>query len=218
MNCPDTRLSVISGMLNQENKLTWQNSWKTFHDIYSNTMIAMAKNQFAKVKWNNISDEDIEEVISNSVLSIMKTFEQGKYEKGYKFRGFLKKVISRRVFDYMRSKNKNQTIGVESTEILDFLSETNSDDSNEFLGELEDEEYKAYRAGIVLDAWENIRPTISPQTALIFELIHIEGKSHKEVASELWVERNVIDGALHRVMKKLKAKLAEEDYRKELER
>ena len=69
-----------------------------------------------------------------------------------------------------------------------------------------------------MDAWENIRPSFSPQTCLIFEMSQLEGKNVPEISEILGVTRNIIDSCVHRVLKKLKSKLEEENYRRELAR
>lgn len=220
MNCPNTPTSVISGMLKKEQTMAWQSAWKVFVEIYYSTMLAMAKNEFSRFGWTNTSDDEIEEVISATTLSIIDVFKKGKYEKGHKFRGFLKRIISRRVVDYIRTKNRKRTLAVESTNFLDAInnSDLNIDKSDGYYESLEENESIAYRKSVVLDAWENIRPAFSSQTALIFEMSYLENRPIGEILTSLGVDRKKVDNALHRVIKKLKQKVNEEDYRKELEK
>lgn len=217
MKCPDTPQSVISEMLDQDKGVVWQKSWSVFFEIYYPPMLSMAKNVFKSIGWTSVPNEDMEEIISESVISIVNAFKNGKYQNGrYRFRGFLKQIITRRIIDFIRKKNKKCLV---STEILDLYENVKKFDiggsSNPF-ERLEDDEVDEYKKSVVMDAWENIRPSFSPQTCLIFEMSQLEGRSVPEISEILGVSRNVIDSCVHRVLKKLKAKLEEENYRKEL--
>ncbi|MFI3291409.1 MAG: sigma-70 family RNA polymerase sigma factor [Opitutales bacterium] len=218
MNCPDTPVSVISDMLKKEHTATWHSAWKVFYEIYYSTILAMAKNEFSRIYWK-ASEVELAEVISATVLSIVDIFKRGKYVKGYKFRGFLKKIVARRVIDYVRSQNKKRTVSIEAMDLLDALnaSDSNIERGKDFFEKLEEDEAREYRKSVVMDAWENIRLTFSSQTALIFEMSQLEEKSVAEISKLLKVEREIINGAVHRVLKKLKEKLSETDYKKELE-
>lgn len=216
MNIPDTPKSILVAMRNKEAGPKWENAWKILYDIYYSTMRVMTKNQFKKINWGDIDEGEIEEVISSSVLSIIETFQKDKYLEGYRFRGFLKTIIARRVIDYVRLQNKKRTIAVESIELLEAIHNPNMAEQNEYFAQLEENEEREYQKGVLLDAWENIRTSLSPQTALIFSLSQLEGKSTKEITDLLDVERNIVDSTIHRVLKKLRKKLSENNYRKEL--
>ncbi|MDY6068517.1 MAG: sigma-70 family RNA polymerase sigma factor [Opitutales bacterium] len=221
MKCPDTPKSVISQMLNREQGVVWQQAWSVFFDIYYQTMHSMAVNVFKYIGWSGVSDEDIQDIISASVISVIKTFEEGKYEKGkYRFRGFLKQVITRRVIDYIRNKNKKRSVSIEIIDLMEDMvkHEHGVELSNSPFDKLESDEADEYRKSVIMDAWESVRISCSPQSCLIFELSQLEGKKPTEIAEMLGVSRNVIDTCVHRVLKKLRAKLEEENYRKELEK
>ncbi len=220
MKCPNTPKSVISELLNKEHSVSWQSAWKEFYRVYYSTMLAMTRNEFNRIAWHNVTNDEIAEIISDTVLSIMKIFERQQYNKACKFRGLLKKIIASRVIDYVRSQNKKRRISVEAIDVLDAINQSNVDivNGNTFFDKLEEDESVASKKSVVMDAWANIRASVSPQTALICEMSQFEGKSVKEILSEFDVERRVIDSTVHRVLKKLRQKLNEESYRKELEK
>lgn len=219
MKCPDTPKSVISEMLNQNKGTVWQKSWNTFFEIYYSTMLSMAKNVFKNIGWLSVPNEDMEEIISESVISIVNAFKNGKYQNGkYRFRGFLKQIITRRIIDFIRRKNKKRLVPVEILDLYENAKKFDACEGSNPFERLEDDEADEYKKSVVMDAWENIRPSFSPQTCLIFEMSQLEGKNVPEISEILGVTRNIIDSCVHRVLKKLKSKLEEENYRRELAR
>ncbi len=222
MNCPEnTPNSVISQMLNRDKGVVWQQAWKVFLDIYYMPMQSMARKAFRRSGWVDVKKEDLEEVISKSVLVIIKYFEEGKYEKRkYRFKGLLAKIIHCRVTDFIRRKMNKPEASIEDSYSLN----CDDDFEDEFFGKTDDfenweeDDAKQYKISVVRDAWENIRPSFSPQTCLIFEMNHLEGIRPNEIAKQLGIKRNIIDSCVHRVIAKLKNKLNEPEYRKELER
>lgn len=218
MECPQTPNSVIAALLNTGGNALWQKSWGAFFDTYYVVMRAMTLNTFKKIGWLDVPENDIEEVISQSFISLRKAFESGSYKVGeYRFRGFLKRIISRRTIDYVRAKNKKRTVNVEAIDLVDALKSKDGGAVKVF-EELEANEVSIYRLSVIMDVWESIRHAFSPETCLIFEMTQLEEIPVKEVCKKLGVPRTKVDKAVYRIVKRLREELDKDIYRKELEK
>ena len=218
MECPQTPNSVIAALLNTGENALWQKSWGAFFDTYYVVMRAMTLNTFKKIGWMDVPENDIEEVISQSFISLRKAFESGSYKVGeYRFRGFLKRIISRRTIDYVRAKNKKRTVNVEAIDLVDALKSKDGGTVKVF-EELEANEVSIYRLSVIMDVWESIRHAFSPETCLIFEMTQLEEIPVKEVCKKLGVPRTKVDKAVYRIVKRLREELDKDIYRKELEK
>ena len=218
MECPQTPNSVIAALLNTGGNALWQKSWGAFFDTYYVVMRAMTLNTFKKIGWLDVPENDIEEVISQSFISLRKAFESGSYKVGeYRFRGFLKRIISRRTIDYVRAKNKKRTVNVEAIDLVDALKSKDGGAVKVF-EELEANEVSIYRLSVIMDVWESIRHAFSPETCLIFEMTQLEEIPVKEVCKNLGVPRTKVDTAVYRIVKRLREELKNDIYRKELEK
>lgn len=218
MECPQTPNSVIAALLNTGGNALWQKSWGAFFDTYYVVMRAMTLNTFKKIGWMDVPENDIEEVISQSFISLRKAFESGSYKVGeYRFRGFLKRIISRRTIDYVRTKNKKRTVNVEAIDLVDALKSKDGGTVKVF-EELEANEVSIYRLSVIMDVWESIRHAFSPETCLIFEMTQLEEIPVKEVCKKLGVPRTKVDKAVYRIVKRLREELDKDIYRKELEK
>ena len=218
MECPQTPNSVIAALLNTGGNALWQKSWSAFFDTYYVVMRAMTLNTFKKIGWLDVPENDIEEVISQSFISLRKAFESGSYKVGeYRFRGFLKRIISRRTIDYVRAKNKKRTVNVEAIDLVDALKSKDGGAVKVF-EELEANEVSIYRLSVIMDVWESIRHAFSPETCLIFEMTQLEEIPVKEVCKKLGVPRTKVDKAVYRIVKRLREELNKDIYRKELEK
>lgn len=218
MECPQTPNSVIAALLNTGGNALWQKSWGAFFDTYYVVMRAMTLSTFKKIGWLDVPENDIEEVISQSFISLRKAFESGSYKVGeYRFRGFLKRIISRRTIDYVRAKNKKRTVNVEAIDLVDALKSKDGGAVKVF-EELEANEVSIYRLSVIMDVWESIRHAFSPETCLIFEMTQLEEIPVKEVCKKLGVPRTKVDKAVYRIVKRLREELDKDIYRKELEK
>ena len=218
MECPQTPNSVIAALLKTGGNALWQKSWGAFFDTYYVVMRAMTLNAFKKIGWLDVPENDIEEVVSQSFISLRKAFESGSYKTGeYRFRGFLKRIISRRAIDYVRAQSKKRTVNVEAIDLVDALKSKEAGAVKAF-EELEANEVSIYRLSVIMDVWESVRHAFSPETCLIFEMTQLEEMPVKEVCEKLGVPRAKVDKAVHRIVKRLRAELDKDIYRKELEK
>ena len=122
MKCPDTPNSVIAGLMNSRINSHWQSSWNRFFEIYYPVVQAMTRNSLKRIGWDSIPENEIDDIMTKTFMSLMKAFEDATFQQGkYKFRGFLKRIVSRRVIDFVRASNRKRTISVEAIELVDAL-------------------------------------------------------------------------------------------------
>ena len=225
MECPQTPNSVIAALLNTGGNALWQKSWGAFFDTYYVVMRAMTLNTFKKIGWLDVPENDIEEVISQSFISLRKAFESGSYKVGeYRFRGFLKRIISRRtigVIAYAVTAAaryiSDRFLPDKAIDLVDALKSKDGGAVKVF-EELEANEVSIYRLSVIMDVWESIRHAFSPETCLIFEMTQLEEIPVKEVCKKLGVPRTKVDKAVYRIVKRLREELDKDIYRKELEK
>jgi len=217
MECPATPNTLIAQLLKQNTGALWEKSWNTFFDVYYVVMHAMTINSFKKFSDCEPNENDVEDVITQSFVSIMDSFKNGNYQPcKYRFRGFLKRIINCRVVDHIRKQTKKRTINVESIEIIEAINQKQSASGENYFDKLEDNEATTYRLTIIMDVWENIRPCFSPETCIAFEMRMLEGKSVQEVCDVLQVDRTKVDKSVFRITKRIKEEISKEIYQKEL--
>lgn len=201
----DTPNSMIEEMLAHEgDRMRWETGWQRFFEIYHPLMRLLARNGFTRYNFNNVPESAINDVVSDTFIAMIKTFQGGKFDKNAHFRGFLKSVISNKCVDYMR-KNKYQIASLEFDANAEKEFEIQAQINASFQ---DDEEEKFFKLARIREILECLRTSFSPQTITIFELIKLEGKSVKYVMKELEVSRTVVDNSVYKVMKKLKKEIA----------
>jgi len=218
MKCPDTPKSVIAKLIRNdgEKDRVWNKSWNIFYEVYYDLINAMVVNSFAQFGCASVPPDDIVETVSDVFMSLIKAFESGTYKPGeYHFRGFLKLVAKRRTLDHLRKKSTVKSIPIESIEVIDALARENAQ-SRKYFDKLEENELKLYKRTLIMDIWESIRASYSPETALIFELRVFEEKSVAEICGQLGIERDKIDRAVHRITKKIRQELGKSKYEEDL--
>ncbi len=208
MICPNTPKSVIAELLKKDNSPLRNKSWNTFFSIYYDIIRLMTIKSMAKVGWTSFSEEDISDILSQTFLSLENSFTNGKYKPsdGRHFRGFLKRIVCCRVIDLIRSKNQKRVISFAPIENDDMFSQKPFDD-------IEEDEEKTFMRARIMDIWESIRHAYSPESALIFEMRVFDALSIPEICERLDIDRTKIDKTIHRIKKKIKEELEQNDLK-----
>ncbi len=216
MICPNTPKSVIAELLKKDDSPLRNKSWNTFFSIYYDIIRLMAKKSLIKIGWTSFTEEDVSDILSQTYISLENAFSKGLYNptNGQYFRGFLKRIVSCRVVDFIRAQNKQRTISIESIDLIGAINRED-DFSENYFQKLEEDEEKAFFRAKILDIWESIRHAYSNQIALIFEMRILENRPILEICEELNVDRAKIDSAVHRIKKRIKEELEQTDFRKD---
>ncbi len=205
-----TPVTLLSQIQNSEHEAIWERAWADFVAYYVSPVRTQVKREFLRCNWHNIDANVLDEATSTVFLRFLKSQDTFRYdpEKG-KLRGYLGKIASWVVRDTIRSHSRNILSRAEE------ISQHREAIIDEFES-LTKEEDEKFRSAILRSLLSDIRKNVSPQTFAIFELINLEGKPTKEVMNMLSVSRNTIDGANHRVIRKLQTIIDSPEYRAQL--
>ena len=211
MEIPNTPRTIISQLADAEKSRVWNGAWRRFFDIYHAPIALMVVGEFNSRGWYEVPPHIVDEVVSDVVVELNKYFESGRYDasKG-KFRYLLKRMAMCRAMDYMRRNYKYlraKSVELERERGADFES------LSESAVKLDEQEERAFKRAMLLDAYETARLSFSPRTCLAFELIKLEGKPVDEVMKELGIDRNSANNAVYRKKKK-KKKIVSQDSAK----
>lgn len=176
----------------------------------------MVGNSFFKYGIYSIPNNVIDEVVSDVVISLNKIFNENLYDpKKSRFRSYLKTICDRRVVDYLR-KNvdsfKTDSIDEDGGGVKAMAESIAQESQNAKLAE---EEQRAFKESVVLDAYMSIRHNFDPRTCTAFEMIKLEDMDVERVVEELGVSPNVINNAVYRITKKLREVISDNPSMKE---
>ena len=212
----DTPRTIISDM-GKARSPKWDCAWRNFYEIYYKVIERMTRNFFTRIKWTHLKREDLEEIISNILESIIKDFGSKKYHsENHHFRGYLAKIVKARCVDFIRKDNRKSTI---PKVLFDMIYEEQIPDApaNVPLANLEFKDATLYRQRVLLEVWECARMELSPQVCMVFEYVKLRGNSPEMAMKEMGINRNTVDRSIFKAMRKIKEHIIEKGYRKELE-
>ena len=209
MRCPDTPHSIIA-KLNAENNQAWNFSWTKFYEIYSTTLKQMTINAFLSALKRVPTDDEIADVISATVISVRDAFERNVYQPNkYRFRGFLKTVVSRRVIDYIRNNNRKRQICFSNKELEQC-------DVSVYDNPLEEDENREYQKSLCMDILEATRTSFDAKTWLCFEMRHFKNMKISTICDELNLDTKKVYKNIHKVMCEIRKNYSSEYYQKEM--
>lgn len=217
MNFPETPQTILAQLTEPDKIGIWNGAWRRFFDIYHAPIKVMVYNSFWKHGSYAAPSFVADEVIADVIVNLNKTFAEGKYERSRsKFRFFLKTICDRRVVDYIRQhskSSKNDSIDDSSNNLEKYLNDIYAESLNT---QLEQEEIKALRESIILDAYMTIRHNFDARTCMAFEMVKLEDMDKDDVVKELGVSAGVINNAVYKIMKKLKEVISNDETMKDL--
>ncbi|MFI3290913.1 MAG: hypothetical protein R3Y46_03425 [Opitutales bacterium] len=215
MNFPDTPKTIISQLTQPDKIEIWNGAWRRFFDIYHAPIKLMVSNSFYKRSFYNIPPYIIDDIVGNVIVSLNRIFQNNAYDSSkVRFRSFLKTICDRRVIDYLRENVKSfkfDSIDDEESSSADTVESIYAQSQKEKLNEEED---RAFKMSLILDAYMSIRHNFDAQTCTAFEMIKLEGAKVEEVVRELGVSSNIINNAVYRITKKLKETISKDDTMK----
>lgn len=208
---PETPRSLLSQLGRGSDGTLDHGAWRQFFDLYHHAIWVSALDAFRRFRWNRVPEELLEEVIADVVISFFKSDFTYDPNRG-RFRNFLRQLTAWRIMDRLGKLPK-------ATESLETVEETAEELADSRLpGDgVEAREKEAFRAALLAMMLEEVRQQVDPQTFLIFEMTKVRGEKPEAVAARLKVKRNIIDGAVHRVFRRLQALAALPEYQKEFQ-
>lgn len=188
---PETNYSLISRVKD----LGDGTSWVEFLRIYQPVVFRMAKRR-------GLQDADADDVIQQVFVSISQSIDRWTRADGSPpFRAWLTTVARNAITKALSRRPRDLATG--STSVAELLKD--QPDSSELTAEL----LSAARREVVLWASEQIQREFTTETWEVFWKTSIEGTSIAEVAASTGRSVGAIYVARHRVMSRLKEKVAE---------
>ena len=194
---PETRESLIIQVKDPSNR----DAWGKFVDLYRPVIhrIAIAR---------GMQDADAQDITQKVLMAVASSI--GRWEKSgetTRFRHWLRRVTRNAIVNAVSRRPPDQATGTSSfQDLLIELPEragSQHDVETESLIELE------YRRELYLRAAAFVRKDVDPVTWRAFELTVISGMSNADAAQELGKSIGTIYAARSRVMKRLRAAIAE---------
>lgn len=216
MDFPQTPKTVIEQLVSPENNSAWNGAWRKFFDLYHAVIRVMVSNSFYKRGWYGVPSHVIDEVIEETVLSLNKIFYENRFDSSKsRFRFFLKTICDRRVVDFLRENTNVRQESIEETDsgVLENIEALATEDAR---GQLAEEEVRAFRQAVFLDAYLSVRHFFDARTCIAFEMVKLEDVPVETVVRELGISPNVVNNAVYRITKKLRAVLSENQDLKEI--
>jgi RNA polymerase sigma factor (sigma-70 family) len=195
---PATRSSLLSRVRHASDA----ESWKAFHSQYERMVYQVC----LKAGLNKEDAEDVAQETLAAVAAKMPEFELDR-TKG-SFRGWLYRITSNKVADFMRKKYREGAVRVQLPE--GDLEATA--DHADLLEKAWDEEWCSY---MLLRALERVKEHVSARSMQIFHLSAVKGWGIDQIRSTLGLGRTPVYLARYRVGLLIKKEIAR--LRKELE-
>lgn len=216
MFTPRTPKTIIEQLVSPGKASLWNLTWRRFFDLYHAPIKIMVGNSFFKYGIYSIPNNVIDEVVSDVVISLNKIFNENLYDpKKSRFRSYLKTICDRRVVDYLRrnvDSFKTDSIDEDGGGVKAMAESIAQESLNAKLAE---EEQRAFKESVVLDAYMSIRHNFDPRTCTAFEMVKLEDMDVEKVVEELGGSPNVINNAVYRITKKLREVISDNPSMKE---
>jgi len=209
---PDTPVSLLSRLEKGKSGPSYQTAWNEFFDLYHNAIRISALGTFRRFHWVDVPPELLDEIVADVVVSFFKADFRYDPDRGGRFRNYLRQLTTWRIMDKFGKLPAHATERVEGAgeeqhaELLDL----NQPDSA-----MDERERTAFRSALLATMLEDVRAQIDPQTFFFFEQAKLCGERPEALAAQYEVRRNVVDLAVHRVMRRLQALAGQPEYRKE---
>lgn len=200
VNVPDDSISTRESLLQRLKDWQDQGGWQEFFNIYWRLIYSVARR-------SGLSDAEAQDVVQETVISVAKSIHGFVYDPALgSFKGWLMRVIQRRIRDVHRKKHYQ--VGDQKflkEEALDSqLLATHPDGASVDLDQTWEEEWQR---NAMEKAWERIRSQANPRDYQIFDLHVNKGLSVREVATRLGVNAAQVYMAKYRISALLKKEI-----------
>ena len=201
---PNTSLTLLSRLRNEEDTAGWQVSWKRFLELYHQPIAAIAASLYRNHTNGAVPPQEvIEDVVATVVVDF---FKRDRFDPNRgRLRTYLRFITNARVVDMLR---KDKPLNFESISAGD-------DELPRDLPAAKQEEDLSFQQALLATLIEDLREYIPLRHFEIFELVKLKGMSPEQAAAELGVQRGVIDNTVYKVMNRLREIAANPEYQEE---
>jgi RNA polymerase sigma factor (sigma-70 family) len=185
-----TRRSLITRLKNWED----QEGWREFFETYWKLIYSVA------IK-SGLSDQEAEDVVQDTVLTIAKTMPGYQYDREKcRFKTWLMRITRMRIVDQFRKRKPTLSLQTASDSHAD-LEEIIADPTPPFVETLWDEEWQK---NLIDAAMERVKHRVKPQHYQIFYLSVVKELGAARVARTLGITAAQVYLVKHRVAAMMK--------------
>ena len=201
---PETPLSLLVRLRDEDDQSVWQVSWKRFLELYNAPLLAMASGIYRHHTGGAIPPQNVlEDVVAKVVVGF---FKRNHFDpsKG-RLRTYLRLLVNARTVEFLRKDRP-----------LDHVSLDDEDSNVEgALPKETPEECQSFQQALLATLIEDLRETIPLRHFQIFEMVKLQEMAAEQVAVELGVSRGVVDNTVYKVMKRLREIASASEYQTE---
>jgi len=167
-------------------------SWKEFFDTYWKLIYSVALK-------SGLREAEAEDVVQETVISVVKSIAQYRYDPGVTFKGWLHMLVGRRVADHFRKQARREPLADDLHDVAacqQSAVENLADATTPLLNTLWEEEWQK---NLIEAALEKIKAQISVKQYQVIYLHAVKGQAPREVARCLNVNVAYVHLTRHRV-------------------
>jgi RNA polymerase sigma-70 factor (ECF subfamily) len=188
----ETSLSLLERLVERPT----EPDWRRLVDLYQPLLRAWALRA-------GLDDADADDLVQETLSVVFREVGQFRHVRTGSFRAWLRTILAHRLRDFFRSRGY-RPVAVGGSDFLRRLDELEAADSA--LSREWDREHDRHVAAQVM---RRVEADVEPRTWLAFRRHVIEAVPAAAVAAELGVSPNVVLLAKSRILKRLRAELAE---------
>ena len=189
---PETPISLLLRLRDENKQAVWQVSWKRFLELYYGPLIAMASGIYRHHTGESVPPQGI---LPHSPQP----------PANPRLRTYLRLLTNARVVDLLRKQRP-----------LDHVSLDGPDVQVPEEAPLESaEEARTFQQSLLATLIEDLRETIPLRQFQIFEMVKLHEMPPGRVAEELGVSRGVVDNTVYKVMQRLREIASAPEYQSE---
>ena len=203
-NLPETPVSLLLRLREEDVQAVWQVSWKRFLELYHGPLLAMASGIYRHHTGESVPPQTVlEDVVAQVVAEFFKR-NQFDPERG-RLRTYLRVLTNARVVDLLRRHRPLDHLSLDTSDVW----------TSESLPKETPEEARTFQQSLLATLIEDLRETIPMRQFQIFEMVKLHEVAPSRVAEELGVSRGVVDNTVYKVMQRLREIASAPEYQTE---
>jgi len=201
---PETPVSLLLRLREEDQQAVWQVSWKRFLELYHGPLLAMASGIYRHHTGEATPPQNVlEDVVAQVVAEF---FKRNQYDPNRgRLRTYLRVLTNARVVDLLRRQRPLDHVPLEDAETAGKATVPNETP----------EESRAFQQSLLATLIEDLRETIPLRQFQIFEMVKLHEMPPGRVAAELGVSRGVVDNTVYKVMQRLREIASAPEYQSE---
>ncbi len=201
---PETPVSLLLRLREEDQQAVWQVSWKRFLELYHGPLRAMAAGIYRHHTGEATPPQNVvEDVVAQVVAEF---FKRNQYDPNRgRLRTYLRVLTNARVVDLLRRQRPLDHVPLEDSETFE----------KELIPNETPEESRTFEQSLLATLIEDLKETIPLRQFQIFEMVKLLEMPPSRVAEELGVSRGVVDNTVYKVMQRLREIASAPEYQSE---